>query len=69
MGFSTKIIGSKIDLPINHIDKRVREINCGQIEGTTEEERVKQWGSNWSGLELGMEKFEDVSLRGRDFFT
>ncbi|MFE8699734.1 histidine phosphatase family protein [Cytobacillus sp. FJAT-54145] len=64
---TAKIIGSIIDLPISQMDKRVREINCGLIEGTTEEERVKQWGSNWRNLELGMEKFEDVSLRGKDF--
>lgn len=64
---TAKIIGSKIDLPISHIDERVREINCGEIEGTTEEERVKLWGAKWRNLELGMEKFEDVSNRGRDF--
>lgn len=54
-------------MPISHIDERIREINCGEIEGTTEEERVKRWGDNWRNLELGMEKFEDVSKRGRDF--
>ncbi|WP_201714638.1 histidine phosphatase family protein [Rossellomorea arthrocnemi] len=64
---TAKIIGSKIDLPISHTDERVREINCGEIEGTTEEERVKLWGGKWHHLELGMEKFEDVSNRGRDF--
>ncbi|TFB13306.1 histidine phosphatase family protein [Filobacillus milosensis] len=64
---TAQIIGSKLGLPISHAEARVREINCGKIEGTTEEERVKLWGSNWSNLELGMEKFEDVSKRGRDF--
>lgn len=64
---TAQIIGSKIGLPISHTDDRVREINCGKIEGTTEEERLKLWGSNWRNLELGMEKFEDVSNRGRDF--
>lgn len=64
---TAKIIGSKIDLPISHMDERIREINCGEIEGTTEEERVKIWGSKWRDLELGMEKFEDVSNRGIDF--
>jgi 2,3-bisphosphoglycerate-dependent phosphoglycerate mutase len=62
-----EIIGNKIGLPIIHIDERVREINCGEIEGTTEEQRVKQWGSEWRNLELGMENFEDVSNRGIDF--
>lgn len=64
---TAQIIGSKIGLNISHTDERIREINCGEIEGTTEEERVKLWGSNWRDLELGMEKFEDVSNRGRDF--
>ena len=64
---TAQIIGSKIDLPVSQMDKRIREIDCGQIEGTTEEERVKQWGNKWSNLELGMEKFEDVTNRGRDF--
>lgn len=62
-----KIIGSKVNLPISLIDERVREINCGKIEGTTEEERVRLWGVNWRNLELGMEKLEDISNRGRDF--
>jgi 2,3-bisphosphoglycerate-dependent phosphoglycerate mutase len=64
---TAKIIGSKIGLSISHIDERVREINCGEIEGTTEEQRVRQWGSEWRNLELGMENFEDVSNRGIDF--
>jgi 2,3-bisphosphoglycerate-dependent phosphoglycerate mutase len=64
---TAKIIGSKIGLPISHIDERVREINCGEIEGTTEDQRVKQWGSEWRNLELGIENFEDVSNRGIDF--
>ncbi|SDN87800.1 histidine phosphatase family protein [Bacillus sp. OK048] len=64
---TAKIIGSKLELPISHNDKRVREINCGEIEGTTEEERINRWGSKWRNLELGMEKFEDVSKRGVEF--
>ncbi|MCP8616362.1 histidine phosphatase family protein [Salirhabdus salicampi] len=66
---TANIIGSKIGLPISHIDKRVREINCGEIEGTTEEQRIKKWGSEWRNIELGMEKFEDVSNRGVDFLN
>lgn len=34
---TAKIIGSKIGLPISHLDERVREISCGEIKGTTEE--------------------------------
>ncbi|WP_117149132.1 histidine phosphatase family protein [Paraliobacillus zengyii] len=64
---TANIIGTKIGLPSSHIDKRVREINCGQIEGTTEEQRIRKWGSEWRNIDLGMEKFADVSNRGRDF--
>lgn len=28
-----EIIGQKINLPISHIEKRVREIDCGKIKG------------------------------------
>lgn len=62
-----EIIGQKINLPISHIEKRVREIDCGKIEGTTLEERISKWGSNWSELDLKMEKFEEVAKRGEQF--
>jgi len=62
-----KIIGNKIDLNISHIDEKAREINCGKIEGTTEEERVQIWGDNWRELDLGMEELEEVSKRGIGF--
>lgn len=62
-----KIIGRKLNLTASYIDKRIREIDCGEIEGTTEEERIEQWGRNWRQLELGIEKFADVSKRGLEF--
>ncbi|MFJ5768771.1 histidine phosphatase family protein [Psychrobacillus sp. NPDC093180] len=61
------IISEKLNLPIAIFDKRIREINCGLIEGTTEEERLQVWGNNWRKLDLGMEKFVDVSKRGCEF--
>jgi 2,3-bisphosphoglycerate-dependent phosphoglycerate mutase len=63
---TASIIGSLLNIPITY-DKRIREIECGQIEGTTEEERIMKWGSNWRKLNLGMENFEDVSNRGFGF--
>ena len=54
-------------MPISMFDERIREINCGEIEGTTEEERLNKWGSNWRKLNLGMEEFENVSKRGFEF--
>ncbi|WP_342598055.1 histidine phosphatase family protein [Psychrobacillus sp. FSL H8-0483] len=64
---TAQIISDQLYLPISGYDKRIREINCGEIEGTTEEERLHKWGSTWRKLELGMEKFADVSKRGSDF--
>ncbi|BCB02545.1 histidine phosphatase family protein [Bacillus sp. KH172YL63] len=60
------IIGNKINMPIHHYETRIREINCGEIEGTTEEARLMRWGSNWRNLDLGMERFEDVGERGKE---
>ncbi|MFT4414188.1 histidine phosphatase family protein [Fredinandcohnia humi] len=64
---TAKIISSRTNIPIKSFDKRIQEINCGKIEGTTEEERTQKWGQNWRDLDLGMEKFEDVAKRGIDF--
>ena len=62
-----QIISAGIQLPDMIYDKRIREINCGKIEGTTEIERLDNWGNDWRELDLGMEKFEDVSKRGLGF--
>lgn len=61
------IISKKLNLPIDIYEKRLREINCGKIEGTTEDERLQKWGSDWRKLDLGMEKFEYVANRGCKF--
>jgi len=44
-------------------DERIREINCGLIEGTTEDERVARWGVNWREQDLGMEEIQIVAER------
>ncbi|MBS4223122.1 histidine phosphatase family protein [Lederbergia citrea] len=64
---TAQIIASKLDLPISLFDVRLREMNCGIIEGTTEEERVQKWGSNWRELDLGIAIYEDVCKRGVEF--
>ncbi|WP_432355601.1 histidine phosphatase family protein [Sporosarcina sp. A2] len=64
---TAEIIGSKINLTISCFDERIRELDCGEIEGTTEEVRVEIWGSNWREKNLGMESFEDVGKRGIEF--
>jgi 2,3-bisphosphoglycerate-dependent phosphoglycerate mutase len=50
-----------------HLDPRLREVGGGLIEGTTEEERVKKWGSNWRELDLGIECNKQVITRGLSF--
>lgn len=64
---TAEIIGSKINVTISCFDERIREIDCGEIEGTTEEGRLERWGSNWREIDLGMEIFEDVGKRGLEF--
>lgn len=45
-------------------DRRLREICLGEIEGTTEEERIQRWGKEWYKLDLGLEARESVAARG-----
>lgn len=48
-------------------DVRLRERNYGLIEGTTEEERLGRWGSDWKQMELGQESNEAIKARGLAF--
>lgn len=61
---TANIIGEKLqNIPI-HYEMRLREASGGQIEGTTEKERIEKWGPNWRELDLGIEKAESVINRG-----
>lgn len=64
---TAEIISEKLALPISFFDTRLREMNGGEIEGTTEEQRVEKWGADWRQLDLGMESKEAVAQRGVDF--
>lgn len=64
---TAQIVSTTLQLPISIHDERIREIDCGDIEGTTEVERIHKWGSNWREIDLGMEKYELVSSRGLAF--
>nr|WP_318617650.1 histidine phosphatase family protein [Sporosarcina sp. YIM B06819] len=48
-------------------DNRLREFGGGQIEGTTEVERLAKWGQSWRELELGVEPNEEIISRGIAF--
>lgn len=60
---TAEIILSAKGLPIM-TDVRLREIHCGLREGTTEQERIAKWGTDWETLDLGMESVESVKERG-----
>lgn len=61
---TAEIIGEKIlRIPL-YLEPRLREAGGGQIEGTTEEERVLKWGQNWRELDLGIESADSVITRG-----
>lgn len=64
---TARIVSTTLQLPISMHDERIREINCGDIEGTTEVDRVNKWGNSWREMDLGMEKYELVSNRGLEF--
>ncbi|HDX9580155.1 TPA: histidine phosphatase family protein [Bacillus pseudomycoides] len=61
---TAEIIGEKLpNIPLN-LETRLREAGGGQIEGTTEEERISKWGKNWRELDLGIESADRVIARG-----
>ncbi|MCM3734379.1 histidine phosphatase family protein [Bacillus cytotoxicus] len=61
---TAEIIGEKLpNIPLN-LETRLREAGGGQIEGTTEEERISKWGENWRELDLGIESADRVIARG-----
>jgi len=61
---TTEIIGKKNKNIQIQYDLRLREVFGGQIEGTTEDERILKWGENWRELDLGIESTESVITRG-----
>ncbi len=61
---TAEIIAERVGLADLQLDARLREMHCGKIEGTTEAERIAQWGENWRELDLGIEQGEALGLRG-----
>lgn len=62
---TAQAIASLKRLPVE-VDRRLREVNLGQIEGMTHEEIVAKWGEDWRQLDLGIETKEQVESRGLD---
>ncbi|MCZ8514395.1 histidine phosphatase family protein [Paenibacillus filicis] len=50
-------------VPINGYDVRLREIDRGKLQGTTEAERIAIWGEGWKELDWGEESAESVRAR------
>ncbi|KHE72868.1 histidine phosphatase family protein [Halobacillus sp. BBL2006] len=63
---TAEIIATSVGLEIRY-DERLQEADGGQIEGTTEDERIEKWGENWRSLELGMEKPDSLIKRSLEF--
>lgn len=59
---TAEIMNSDLGLRIV-TDARLREVNFGQIEGTTLEERIARWGHDWRSQDLGKEKQEAIDAR------
>ncbi|MFS0873333.1 histidine phosphatase family protein [Paenibacillus xylanilyticus] len=61
---TARIIGQRLGINEIHLDPRLREMGGGQVEGTTEAERIAKWGADWSSLELRREAAEAGTVRG-----
>ncbi|MFX3633470.1 MAG: histidine phosphatase family protein [Candidatus Pristimantibacillus sp.] len=64
---TARVISGKLDIPLLEADTRLRERFYGDIEGTTEQERLERWGVDWRSAEAGQESDADVRARGRMF--
>ncbi|WFA83706.1 histidine phosphatase family protein [Paenibacillus amylolyticus] len=61
---TARIISDRLGIQEIHLDPRLREMGGGQVEGTTEEERLAKWGADWSTLDLGRELADAGTVRG-----
>ncbi|WP_404452926.1 histidine phosphatase family protein [Virgibacillus necropolis] len=61
---TAEVIGNRLGHSKIYSEPRLREVGGGRIEGTTEEERIEKWGSNWKELDLGIEGADSVIDRG-----
>lgn len=65
---TAEIVAKALELTVT-LDPRLREMNCGEMEGTTEEERIEKWGIGWRDLDLGIEDEESIRKRGLSLIT
>jgi probable phosphoglycerate mutase len=60
-----EIIAERLGIPLIK-DTRLRERSFGEAEGTTEEERLSRWGTEWRRLVPDQESDEMIRARGHD---
>ncbi|RAP76371.1 histidine phosphatase family protein [Paenibacillus montanisoli] len=60
---TARIIADTLGIPLLPGDERLRERFYGEIEGTTEAERLARWGPHWKKCDCGQES--DASVRER----
>lgn len=60
-------IAEALDIPILEPDARLRERSFGEIEGTTEAERIARWGQDWRRADAGQETDDEVRERAVAF--
>ncbi|MFD1886510.1 histidine phosphatase family protein [Paenibacillus wenxiniae] len=60
---TAQAIGEAAGLEIT-LDARLRELDGGLIEGTTQAERIERWGEDWKEKDLGLETPESGATRG-----
>lgn len=64
---TAQIVADALDIPLLPPDERLKERSFGEIEGTTEEERLERWGAQWRQAYTGQENDESVKERGFAF--
>ncbi|HUC90733.1 MAG TPA: histidine phosphatase family protein [Paenibacillus sp.] len=64
---TASIIAARLGIPHLPSDTRLRERFFGEVEGTTEEERLHRWGPDWRMADAGQESDESVQARGLAF--
>jgi len=64
-----RIIADRLGIPQLPGDERLRERYFGEVEGTTEEERLVRWGKDWRLSDCGQESDEAVRKRALGFIN
>ncbi|SFI55395.1 Broad specificity phosphatase PhoE [Paenibacillus sp. UNC496MF] len=61
------IIAEALGIPLLEPDARLRERYYGDVEGTTEADRLSRWGADWKKLDHGQENDEQLRNRALAF--